>query len=172
MGVWVYKWLLTALAVQPFFQNVETTAVHPMHLGVVEIEYNNDEQSLEIICKLFTDDFENILEKTADTDIDLINPRDREAVQKWVNIYVKKHLLINVNGKPANLECIGFERDHEATYSYFQATNISQATAFSIQNSLMYDLFDDQSNIVHIKVNGNRKSNRLKFPQKDLSVNF
>lgn len=172
MGIWFNKWLLTVLVVLPVFKAPKTEVVHPLHLGVVEIEYNSQDQALEITCKLFTDDFENILEKIYNTDIDLINPPDREAVQKWVNAYIKKHLVISANGKQANLECIGFERDHEATFSYFQATGIRPATAFVIQNSLMYDLFDDQSNIVHVKVNGTRKSNRLKYPQKDMSVNF
>ena len=172
MGIWINKWLLTVLIALPVWQMRVAGNLHPLHLGVVEIEYNQPEQSLEITCKLFTDDFENILEKTNNADVDLINPPDRNAVQKWMNAYINKHLIIAANGKRANLECIGFERDHEATFSYFQATGIPQATAFTIENTVMYDLFDDQSNIIHVKVNGTRKSNRLKYPQKDVSVNF
>lgn len=172
MGIWLNKWLMTLLIVFPGVLDQPSAVRHPLHLGVVEVEHNPQDQTLEIICKLFTDDFEHILTKVFDTNVDLINPRDTAAVQKLVNGYVKKHVSISVEGKPVNLECIGFERDHEATYSYFIAEGVNSASSFSVKTSLMYDLFDDQSNIIHIKVNGTRKSQRLKYPEKDWTVKF
>ena len=32
---------------------------HPFHVAVLTIDHNAGEQSLELTCKLFTDDFEN-----------------------------------------------------------------------------------------------------------------
>lgn len=172
MVVWFNKWLIISFFVVSILENGSDAPSHPLHMGVVEIEFNEAEKSLEITCKLFTDDFEHILEKTYDTNIDLINPSNREEVQKWVNAYVKKHLLLKVDGKAINIECIGFEKDFEATYSYFQALNIDNANSFEIQSSLMYDLFDDQSNILHVIVKGKRKSMKLRYPEKSSVVEF
>ncbi len=158
------KWFIALLILAPV--SLPEAPAHPLHLGVVELAHNAEEKSLEITVKLFTDDFEHVLQKSLNVDIDLINPVDREAARKAIDTYVKKHLQIVLNGKAANFDCIGFEKDFEATYSYFQATGITDAGKWDIQNTLMYDLFDDQSNIIHVMVNGKRKSSKLKFPEK------
>jgi hypothetical protein len=162
------KWFLAFLMLAPV--SLPDTPAHPLHLGVVELAHNAEEKSLEITVKLFTDDFEHVLQKALNVDVDLINPVDREAARKAVEAYVKKHLQVVVNGKAAAMECIGFERDFEATYSYFQASGIAEAQKWEIQNTLMYDLFDDQSNIIHVMVNGKRKSSKLKYPEKKVVV--
>ena len=172
MVLWFNKWLLGAFFLFPFFTQKTESVPHPLHLGMAEIGYNATGKSLEITCKLFTDDFENILERSFDANIDLINPPDRAAVQKYVNDYVSKHLQIKVDGKPVKFTCIGFERDHEATFSYFEATDISAASRFDITVDLMYDLFDDQANIVHVVKDGKRKSNKLNYPAKTVTVQF
>lgn len=166
MVVWFNKWLLATLFAFPLLAGQAPKSPHPLHLGMVEIEHNREAGTLEVSCKLFTDDFENILERTFNVNIDLINPPDRAFVQKYVNEYVKKHLQIKVDGKQAEFSCIGFERDHEATFSYFEAQGINSANSFEITVDLMYDLFDDQSNIIHLIKDGKRKSSKLNYPAK------
>lgn len=184
MVAWFNKWLMTALLCGGF---VSTTSVglpagtkpvhtpvipHPLHLGVTEAEHNAADQTFEISCKLFSDDFERILEKVYDRDIDLINPPDRAAVQVVINDYIRKHLSFKIDGKPITITCIGFEPDHEATYSYFQADGIKEVKKVEVTSTLMYDLFDDQTNIFHIKVNGKRKSSKLNYPAKVTEISF
>lgn len=184
MVAWFNKWLMIALLCGGI---VSTTVVgprigpqpasvpaipHPLHLGVTETEHNAADQTLEISCKLFSDDFERILEKVYDRDIDLINPPDRAAVQAVINDYVRKHLSFKVDGKPITITCIGFEPDHEATYSYFQADGIKEVKKVEVTSTLMYDLFDDQTNIFHIRVNGKRKSSKLNYPAKVTEISF
>ncbi|MFT3677227.1 MAG: hypothetical protein QM781_15125 [Chitinophagaceae bacterium] len=184
MVAWFNKWLMMALLCGGF---VSTTVVgpvagakpvhtpgipHPLHLGVTEAEHNAADQTLEISCKLFSDDFERILEKVYDRDIDLINPSDRAAVQAVINDYIRKHLSFKVDGKAVTFTCIGFEPDHEATYSYFQAEGIKEVKKVEVTSTLMYDLFDDQTNIFHIKVNGKRKSSKLNYPAKVTEISF
>ena len=35
---------------------------HPFHVSVIEINHNAADKNLEISCKIFTDDFEKIME--------------------------------------------------------------------------------------------------------------
>jgi hypothetical protein len=53
-----------------------------------------------------------------------------------------------------------------------QAENISSVKKIEIINKLMHDLFDDQINIMHVTVNGNRKSTKLDFPTVHATLNF
>ena len=58
-----YKWLCLA-AVAIMLVSFRHTSPHPVHVSVIEVEHNAAEKSLEVTCKIFTDDFEKVLAKT------------------------------------------------------------------------------------------------------------
>jgi hypothetical protein len=145
---------------------------HPFHVSVVEINHNATDKTLEISCKIFTDDFEKVLAQNYQTRIDLINPPDKKAMDTVVKKYIVSHLSVSADGKPGNLVYIGYERDAEAVYSYVQVENISSVKKIDVINKLMHDLFDDQINIMHVTVNGNRKSTKLDYPMVNATLNF
>lgn len=145
---------------------------HPFHVSVVEINHNAADKTLEITCKIFTDDFEKVLVQNYNTKVDLINPPDKKAMDSVVKKYIVSHLSIVVDGKPGNFTYLGFERDAEAVYSFVQIENISSVKKVELTNKLMHDLFTDQINIMHVVVNGNRKSTKLDYPASTAKVEF
>ncbi len=44
---------------------------HPLYISVTEINHNAKDKILEVSCKIFTNDFETVLEKIAKTKVDL-----------------------------------------------------------------------------------------------------
>jgi len=168
---WFFGWLI------PFhFFTMENWKgegwVHPLHVSVTEINHNSTDKTLEISCKLFTDDFEKVLAQNYKTKVDLINPVDRPAMEKLVNDFIQKHLAIRSDGKPVQLSYLGYERDNDVIYSYFQADNIGSAKKLEIINNILHELFTDQINMMHIVVGGKRKSVKLDFPEKEAVVSF
>ena len=178
------KWLivpaLMAVCLQPGSQlskshpsfSLSPIAPHPFHVSVVEINHNAADKSLEISCKIFTDDFEKVLAQNYKTKVDLIKPANKAAMDTLVKKYIFSHLSLRANGRPVSLSYVGFENESEAVYGYVEVDNIPSLSKIDITNSLMYDLFDDQVNIVHVIVNGNRKSNKLNYPEKELTVTY
>ena len=75
---------------------------HPFHVSVMEINHNATDKTLEISCKIFTDDFEKVLAQNYKTKVDLINPPDRKAMDSVVKKYIFSHLSVSVDGKPGN----------------------------------------------------------------------
>ena len=61
------SFLLASLFVLTAFK----TGAHEFYLSVTEIEYKEEKQSLQIITRIFTDDFEEVLRKRFDDDIRL-----------------------------------------------------------------------------------------------------
>jgi hypothetical protein len=166
----VYKWLvIPALGVLLSSAGLKG---HPFHVSVVEINHNAADKTLEISCKIFTDDFEKVLAKNYQTKVDLINPVDKKAMDSIVKKYIVSHLSVAADGKAGNLVYIGFERDAEAVFSYVQVENISSVKKIDITNKLMHDMFDDQINIMHVIVNGTRKSAKLDYPSTAASISF
>ena len=166
-----YKWLLVAL-LGIVLSSAGLPGVHPFHVSVVEINHNATDKTLEISCKIFTDDFEKVLTQNYKTKVDLTNPADRKAMDSVVKKYIFSHLSVSVDGKPGALSYLGFEKENEAVYSYVQIDNIASVKKIEVTNKLMHDMFTDQVNIIHVIVKGERKSTKLDYPATVAKVEF
>ncbi len=145
---------------------------HPIYVSVVEIEHNAKGKTLEISCKLFTDDLEKVLRSAYKTPVDLINPKDRPAMDKLINDYVQKHLKISADNRPLTLKYIGYEHVEEGIYSYYEAENVARVKDITIFNNLLYEYKPEQMGLLHITVNGTRKSTKLLNPADKAELHF
>lgn len=147
-------------------------AFHPIHVSTTNIEYNKKEGKLEVICTIFTDDFEAALEKQYHTKIDLNKDEMHTAMDALVKKYIAGNLQIKTGAVPLRLNFLGFEINKEAVDIYIESDKIPAVKKVDVDVSLMHNLFDDQINIVHITVNGVRKSEKLDYPDRKLSQVF
>lgn len=181
MAIGLYKWCMIPLLSAGFFTNAKNLhhpailpveKPHPLHISTVEIEHNASEKTLEITCKTFWDDFEKILGKNNKTTVDLTNSKNVPNNNKWIFEYIKSHLQLTIDGKTVPLSFVGFEKEDVIIYSYLQVDNIPSVKKVSVTNSIMHDMFDDQTGIIHVIVNGNRKSTKLDYPAKTAEFSF
>ncbi len=72
-----------------------------------------------------------ILEKTLANNykakVDLTTPADKNEANRLVKEYVKSHLLLKIDNKAVTLEFVGFEKENDALWSYFEVKNITAA---------------------------------------------
>jgi hypothetical protein len=166
MAASLFKWFLAVSL------TAASLPVHPLYITVTEISHNAKDRTLEVSCKIFTNDFETVLGKLTTAKVDLTTPKDKKAVDKLIADYVEKHLQVKIDGKTAVLHFVGSENQQEATWSYYQANDIPALKKIEITNSLLYDGFDQEINIMHITVGGQRKSNKLNYPDTNLVMEF
>ena len=166
-----YRWLLIPV-LGIILSSAGPSRLHPFHVSVVEINHNATDKTLEISCKIFTDDFEKVLTQNYKTKVDLTNPPDRKAMDSVVKKYIFSHLGVSVDGKPGTFSYLGFEKDAEAVYSFVQVDNIASVKKVELMINLMHDLFTDQVNIIHVIVKGERKSTKLDYPATAAKVEF
>lgn len=146
--------------------------LHPYYISVTEIGYDPKEKEIQIACKIFTDDFENALKAAYKTNIDLYNPVDKALSGKQIAAYINKHLQLKADNNPIVLNYLGYEIEGEAAWCYFSATRIPPVKNVEVFNDLLYEYKKDQVNIMHVKVNGNRKSERLIYPDTKMKFEF
>lgn len=144
---------------------------HPFYLGVTDLKYNAKEQALQGTVKLFVNDLEAALKKLNKRPVDLINIKDSVSTKNSLQHYLDTHLLVQVNGKAGKLNCIGFEREEEAIWMYVEMS-CPTPKKIHLQNSLLYDYLPGQSNIVHLEVNGIKKSLKNNHPDRDFDFDF
>jgi hypothetical protein len=145
---------------------------HPFHVSVTEMNHNAKEQTIEISCKLFVDDFEKGLADFGKTKVDIQSASMHESMNQLINAYLKKNFRIKVDGKEADRQYIGFEVDKESVYCYLQIDKISSVKKMEIMNTILFNEFDDQTNIHHVTVNGKRQSNKVEQPNSIITMNF
>jgi hypothetical protein len=145
---------------------------HPLYITVTEINHNAKEKILEVSCKVFTNDLETVLEKVAGARVDLSAPKDKPASDKLISAYVEKHLRLKVDGKPVQLHFIGSENEADGTWSYFQVNDVPAVKKIDAGDDLLYDGFNQQINIMHVTVGGQRQSTRLDYPEANASFQF
>lgn len=177
MALLLHKWFLAVLlaaVTSPAVVNSNTkiSSYHPFYVSVTEINHNAADKNLEISCKIFTDDFETALFKSTGVKIDLFNPKDKQATDKVVAAYIKKHLVIKLDNKAVTLEFVGFERESEAVWSYLQVSTASAPKKIDISNDLLYESFNQQIHLMHVSVGSNRKSTKLNYPDSNTSFQF
>lgn len=153
-------------------RNLQAPAPHPLYVSVTEMEYNASEKNLEISCKVFTDDFEKALVKAYAQPVDIYHPRDKALLEKQIADYTRRHLTVSADGVPLKLEYLGYEIEEQSTYSYYQVSRLTAPHKISVSNSVFFELYEKQISILHVTVNGARKSTKLDYPQTDAVFEF
>jgi hypothetical protein len=176
MVILLYKWLFLASA---FLANgrsggpADSAARHPLFVSVTEMNYNAADKNLEISCKIFTDDLEKTLSNIYHTKVDLTTPANKSEVDKLVKAYIISHLQLKLDNKAVTLGFVGYEKENDAVWSYFEVNNTTTAPKkIDVMNSILYESYDKQMNLMHVTVGGNRKSTRLNYPDKEASFQF
>lgn len=146
--------------------------LHPFYVSITEIKQNPASHSLEISCRMFSDDLEKALEKQYHTELDIIKPKDKALVNKLINNYVKQHLMISADGKALNYNYVGYEIQEDGTWSYFEVKGIDRLKKINVHDDLLYEVHPEQINMMHITVGGQRKSTKVNYPDADVSMNF
>jgi len=144
----------------------KAAAFHPIHVSTANIEYNKQDSKLEVICTIFTDDFEAALTRQFHTKTDLTRADMHKAMDELIKNYIAANLQVKTNGAPVSLSYVGFEINKEATDVYLESDKIAAVKKVGVNVSLLHNQFDDQINIVHIIVGGVRKSEKLDYPNK------
>ena len=144
---------------------------HPIFVSVTEIEYNGNDKTLEVSCRIFTNDFEIALRKAnPNAKIDLLATNNHSTMENIVADYLSKHLKIAVNGKWKRMIFLGFEQQEESIASYLQVNGIEGIDKITVQDDILYEYKPEQLSLIHVTIMGKRKSTKLNNP--DSVANF
>ncbi len=136
--------------------------LHPIHVSVTEIEYNEKNKSLEIISRLFIDDLElSVRKQLNDEYLDILKPGNNRTTDELVSEYLKLHFVVKLDGKAAKVNYIAHEIDGLAMICYLEIEGVRKFKTIEVTNSIIQEMHADQSNLVHVTYLGPIKSMRL-----------
>ncbi|WP_242133463.1 DUF6702 family protein [Aestuariivivens marinum] len=151
----IMKLSIIGLILLPLFA---FTSMHKFYVSVSQINYIENKQSVQIISRVFIDDMENVLRSRYGEDIILAGENEPEETDVYLEKYLKERFEIKINGENQLIVFIGKEYDGDIMRCYLEIENINSIKTFEISNKVLFDLFEDQQNIVKTKIYSNQKS--------------
>lgn len=136
--------------------------IHPIHVSVTEIAFDEREKELEIVSRIFWDDLETAIRETKkQPELNLLQPGTGITTDQLIAEYLQSRFKISLNGKPQKIKYLGHEVEGEAILCYIQVVNVKRFETIEVSSSVITELYDDQSNLVHVTVKAIVKSLRL-----------
>lgn len=145
---------------------------HKFYVSVTQIEYNKENESLEIVSRIFIDDIEVLLRERYDESIELNIKNESKQIDEKLDLYLKTKLQILVNGEERNFNFIGKEYEEDLMICYLEITNIKTLDKIEVNSAVLMDIFEEQQNIVHVKKGKQRKSLILEKEKENGVLNF
>lgn len=141
-----------------------TTVVHRYHTSVTRVEYNSEERVVEITVQTFADDLEGAISKRTGSNMRLDGSKSANGL---LFDYLRSVFQLKSGEVNGELEWIGIEMKGHTAWIYLQAKVPEGLSKASIRNVLLFDLFEDQVNIVNVRNSGKRVS--LVFKRGDIA---
>ena len=142
-----------------FFSIGTTNADHPIHLSVLEFYEEKNSSDLGFSITFFMDDFGTAA--GYDKHAHAINS-GKMSVDDLIMDYLKQHLKIKVNGKKTKYQIREKESNFPAVTCYMELKiPAQQLSTLEIENTILLELFDDQKNMVHLRVEGKKQGSLI-----------
>ena len=163
------KTFLLFLALLPL---LAFTAAHKFYVSATDIEYNEENRSLQIISYVFVDDLEKLLKTRYSEELFLLKKGEHESSDMYIEKYFRDKLKISVEGKTRKFNYIGKEYDKDQLLVYLEVENVEPFEKISVENAVLTDLFPEQKNVVKVERNGSIKSLLLSRNEIRGTLNF
>ena len=165
------KILLTVAAILKV--TVLSLLLHPMHVSVTEIEFDEKDKRLEIMMRVFIDDLEvSLRNRLNKPELDLLSPKEAANLDPMIKEYLNKNFKITLDGKPQSALYLGHERDGEAFIFYIEVSKIKKFRTIEVENAVITETHEDQNNLVNITVKDVVRSLRLTRSNASVIVTF
>ena len=127
---------------------------HRYHTSLTRMDYNADEKLFEISIKLFLHDLVPVLEKKFRSRINLEKTSEVDnLILKYLN---QEFALKDKTGAAKELKWVGKEIDVDSVWIYLEAESGESLEGYSLQNTIFFESFREQTNLVICRFEGKK----------------
>ncbi len=147
---------------------------HELHLSMCSITYNEDASRIELEQRIFYDDLEKSLQYQLNDDrFDILKPQESDLnYDSLFQDYMNKHIKFFVNDRSVELELLEYEVDNETVVLYMYKTKIKKLKSINFLSHILFEIYQDQDNIISIQANGQKKSQKFDVNSKALQIEY
>ncbi len=149
-----------------------STGAHNFHVSISNGEVNPKTESLQLYMKIFMDDLEDGILASTNKALNLGKADVHPKADTLISSYILSHFSIKSNDQKLNFRYIGKEIEQDIVFVYLEVPVNVNVKVLTITNTLFFDRFDDQSNIVNIEVRGKVESAFLEKSKPTRTLHF
>ena len=148
---------LLFLAVLPLFAFV---TVHKFYISVTNVDYSEKDKAVQIITRIFVNDMNAVLTERYGVETKLGTDRETKVDSEYLEKYLRAKFVVEINGKTVPYNLIGKKYDTDMIILYLEVPKIElkNLSNIAVENEILTDLYDEQQNVVHFKIDGKKKS--------------
>ena len=141
---------------------------HDLHASVAEVKWNAESTSFEVSIKIFIDDLEKALSRDQIAGLQIGTPKESAEANDIIIAYLEKHFHISLDGIRLPSQFVGKEttEDFQAIWCYVEYPGLKDPKKCMVSNDILFDLFDDQRNIMDIRMTPTDKAYIILEPGK------
>lgn len=154
--------MITSFSILSIIQSMAfALMLHPLHVSVTEIEYDEKDKALEIMMRVFIDDLELTMRSRLNKpELDITEPKGI-TLDQMMTPYLTERFKLTLDNKPQKIKYLGHEKEGEAFIFFIEVENVKKWKAIQVMNNIIMETHEDQSNLVHVTVRGKVRSLRL-----------
>jgi hypothetical protein len=128
------------------------SAMHPLHIAYTSIEINRENYSISLSHKFYTSDFTLLFQHLFEKQVEPVMNQDfNKAELDLINAYLSYRFILTSGTDTIPLTFHRKDQDDESLWLYFKGTLPDNGLkSLSVQNQLLLDLYEDQTNLVII----------------------
>jgi hypothetical protein len=135
---------------------VPRAEAHPLHTTITELVLDPARGTVRATVRIFADDLRSAVSRTArGRSLRPGDPEWEDAVVSYVTSVVALH---DARGKALSLRSCGTRRLGDALWLCLGADVTRDAGVLQMRNAMLFELYDDQINVVQNLVGGARRS--------------
>ena len=128
--------------------------------------------SLQITLRVFKDDMSNAISSGYLDEISGVLDLTKDVYFNDIEDYFNSKLHVFFDSNKFELDFIGLESKNEIYVCYLEVEKLPDFQDLIIDNQVLFDQFNDQQNIIHVKKSGKRDSFISRVNNSSLRVNI
>lgn len=125
------------------------------------MEYSKEREEFDISMRIFKDDLQTAINHAYDTNINLVDITGQTDQIKHINRYINDAFYVKSNGITCPIKPMHHEITDEAILLSYSCQVPDDLTSIEIRNTILMDIYHDQTNLVIFSYTGREKGLRF-----------
>ncbi len=126
--------------------------LHEHYISLTKINYAEEEKSVQVTMRYFIDDLEKVVESRYEQPMELATKDENKKFDIYIETYINQKFKISINELEQTYVYLGKEYEDDLVYFYLEIENVDDIKTIEVQNSMLFEEFEDQQNFIKLTI--------------------
>ena len=131
---------------------IMSLGVHKHYISLTKVDFIKDKEVIQVTMKFFIDDIELALENRHGQNMELTTKDENKMANNYMQGYIEQKFKVWVNGEEKAYAYLGKEYENDEVIFYLEIENIPSIETIEIQNSMLFEEFEEQQNYIKLNI--------------------